>query len=72
MENLTVKKSNGKATQKDVASINAKNSGITEVIKKTEQVKPNGQETVIKPPVVEAVNEFEKVVEIQTPTKNRS
>jgi len=69
METLTVKKTNGKATQKEVASINAKNSVATGVMVKTEQVKPNGQETVKTAQVVEKVQEVIKVVEPIAPPK---
>lgn len=69
METLTVKKTNGKATQKEVASINAKNSVATGVMVKTEQVKPNGQETVKTAQVVEQVQEVIKVVEPIAPPK---
>lgn len=63
-----VKKTNGKATQKDVAGINGKTAIAPASFVKTEQERTNGHE---KPEVktVEAVETPVKVVEIVEPVK---
>jgi len=68
METLTVKKTNGKATEKDVAGLNGKNVLAPVVFKQTEQVKPNGQE---KPEVktVEPVSTVEQVEKVEQAVK---
>jgi hypothetical protein len=62
METLTAKKTNGKATEKDVAVLNGKNVLAPNNFKQNEQPKPNGQE---KPEVktVETVETFVEPVE---------
>lgn len=84
METLTVKKTNGKATEKDVAGLNGKNVLVPAAFKQSEQVKPNGQEKpevkTVEPVIkveqveqtekpVETVQEVIKIVEVQAPPK---
>ena len=84
METLTAKKTNGKATEKDVAVLNGKNVLAPNNFKQNEQPKPDGQE---KPEVktvetveplqtveqaekpVEVVQEVIKIVEVPAPPK---
>lgn len=84
METLTAKKTNGKATEKDVAVLNGKNVLAPNNFKQNEQPKPNGQEKpevkaveTVEPVVnvekvekpVEAVQEVIKIVEVPAPPK---
>ena len=65
METLTAKKTNGKATEKDVAVLNGKNVLAPTNFKQNEQTKPNGQEK----PEVKTVETVEPITFVE-PVEN--
>jgi len=68
METLTVKKTNGKATEKDVAGLNGKNVLAPVVFKQTEHVKTTEhKETEVK--TVEPVSTVEQVEKVEQAVK---